>query len=131
NEIRRSADNAPQVEWKNVPAAVVGRRIMEECSTLTEAEKLIRAGKTAERHALVACDRDGGAVFEITPKTIVVRRGQNGICVGTNHFLSKELGVPAECPRLFVLTQALRMEKLGVADVAHKMHEANQGAWTA
>src|SRR5262249_9723938 len=106
-------------------------RVMEECATLNEAEKLIRASKPGERHALVACDRTGGAVFEITPKTVVVRRAKDGVCVGTNHFLSRELGVATDCRRLRKLTQAARMDKLGVEDVAKKMHEANQDAWTA
>jgi isopenicillin-N N-acyltransferase like protein len=131
NEIRRSADAAPGVDWKNAPTGVIARRVMEECGTLDEAEKLIRAGKPAERCAFVTCDRTGGAVFEITPKNIVMRRNGDGVCIGTNHFLSRELGVPTPCPRLQVLKQAERMEKLGVADVARKMHEANQGAWTA
>jgi predicted choloylglycine hydrolase len=131
NYIGASADGAPQVEWKNLPSAVLARRVMEECATLKEAEKLLRADMAAERGAIVACDRTGGAVFEITPKTVVVRRGKDGICVGTNHFLSRELGVATECRRLNTLSQAARMDKLGVADVAKKMHEANQGAWTA
>ena len=131
NYIGASADKAPQVEWKNLPSPVLARRIMEECATLKEAEKLIRASKPGERHALVACDRSGGAVFEITPKTVAVRCAKGGICAGTNHFLSRELGVSTDCRRLTTLTQAARMDKLGVDDVAKKMHEANQGAWTA
>ncbi len=131
NFIGESADGAPQVEWKNLPTAVIARRLLEECGTLAAAEKLLRASKPTERHSLVACDRGGGAVFEITSRTIVVRRDKDGICVGTNHFLSRELSVPTVCGRLTALTQAARLEKLGVSDVAKKMHEANQGAWTA
>jgi hypothetical protein len=131
NFIGASADDAPQVDWKNTPNAVIARRVLEECGSLTEAEQLMRASKFAERNAIVACDRQGGAVFETTPKSVVVRRGSEGICIGTNHFLSQELSVTKECWRMAVLTKAGQMEKLGVADVAQKMHEANQGPWTA
>ncbi len=130
NFIDKSADKAPQVDWQKVPTPVVARRILEECANLDEAEKLVRANIPAERGSVVACDRKGGAVLEITSKTLAVRRDQNGVCAGTNHFLSKELGTPMFCPRLEVLNKALKMDKLGVEDVAKLMHEANQRAWT-
>ena len=131
NEIRASADDAPQVEWQNAPTAVVGRRILEECATLADAEALLRATRPSQRIALVACDRAGGAVFEVTPKSLVVRRGENGVCAGTNHFLSKELGVPFDCWRLPRLLAAAQLDKLTVEAVANKVDEVNQGPRTA
>jgi hypothetical protein len=131
NAISHSADKAPQVEWKNTPNAVFARRVLEECGTLAEAEKLLRAGRPAERGSLVACDRTGGAVFEMTSKTLAVRRPEAGICIGTNHFLSQELGTPYDCRRMKVLSEVRGLAKLSVAEVARKMGEANQGAWTA
>jgi hypothetical protein len=131
NFIGRSADQAPAVDWTRTPSAVVARRALEECATITEAEKLVRACRPAERGAVVGCDRSGGGVLEITSKTIVLRRGTEGICVGTNHFVTKGLAVPGSCWRWPVLLKAGQMGQLGVADVARKMHEANQGAWTA
>jgi hypothetical protein len=131
NFIGESADGAPQVDWKNVPSGVIARRIMEECGTLTEGEKLARSVKAGERGAMVACDRTAGAVIEVTPRSVAVRRGKQGICVGTNHFCSPELGVNSQCRRFDILIKAEQMDKLGVDDVAKKMHEANQGAWTA
>jgi hypothetical protein len=130
NSIDRSADGAPSVEWGKMPASVVARRILEECGDLAAAEKLLRENRPAERYAMVACDRTGGAVFEITPKNIVMRRGQEGVCVGTNHFISRELGVPMACPRMASLSTASRLDKLSVAEVAKQMHAANQGPWT-
>jgi hypothetical protein len=130
NFIGGSADGAPQVDWQKTPSSVIARRLLEECSDLAAVEKLLRADRQAERHSLVACDKGGGAVFEITPKNLVVRRGQDGLCVGTNHFVSRELGVPTECRRLAILNEASRKEKLSVAEVAKMMHAANQGPWT-
>ena len=131
NFISRSADQAPAVDWDRTPGAVDARRVMEECATMTEAEKLVRTCWPAERGAAVGCDLHGGGVLEIASKTIVLRRGTDGICVGTNHFVSKELAVPTNCWRWPVLLKAGDLKKLSVADVARKMHEANQGAWTA
>jgi hypothetical protein len=104
---------------------------MEECGTLAEGEKLARSLKAGERGAMVACDRTGGGVLEVTPKTVVLRRGKQGICVGTNHFCSPELAVSTQCRRFDILIKAEQIDKLGVDDVARKMHEANQGRWTA
>ncbi len=131
NHIDRSADKAPQVSWANTPTCVVARRILEECGTIAEAEKVLRDARPAERHALTACDRAGGAVFETTAKTLVVRRGEGGLCAGTNHFVSRELAVPSFCPRLATLARAAETEQLTVADVAGQMAEVNQRAWTA
>ena len=40
---------------------------------------------------LAVTDREGVAVLEITPERVVVRRGQDGTCVCSNHFCSDEL----------------------------------------
>lgn len=130
NYIGKSADKAPLVEWKNMPTAVLGRRALEECTTIADVERLLRASPPTERCAAVACDRDGGAVLEMTPKTLVARR-DGGVCFGTNHFRSKELSVAETNWRAEVLAKAAGAERLGVADVARVMHDVNQGAWTA
>jgi isopenicillin-N N-acyltransferase like protein len=131
NEIRKSKDDAPALDLKKMPSAVLCRRMMEECATIAEAEKLARANKPAARQALVLCDRKGGAVLEATPKTVLLRRGSDGLCAQTNHFQSKELGETGFfCPRALALAKASREKKLGVKDVARYMGEAAQGAWT-
>lgn len=131
NFIGDSADESPQVDWDKIPPGVVGRRIMEECRSIDETEALIRENHPSERGAMVACDLSGGAVFEVTPKTIAVRRGEGGVCIGTNHFLSEGLMIPQQCWRMDILAEAAKEGKLGVADVAAAMHGANQGDWTA
>jgi hypothetical protein len=93
-------------------------------------EKCLRDNRPATMLLAVACDQTGGAVFEITPKNVHVRRGENGICVGTNHFLCPQLAVETKCSRFERLTGAQKIPRLGVADVARKLHEANQGAAT-
>jgi hypothetical protein len=132
NSIYQSADGSPALELKNTSTGVLARRVLEECGTLAEAEKLLRANKPAIRMAFGVCDRSGGGVFELTPKTVALRRSGDGFCYGTNRFDCKGLAsAEGFCPRAFVLAQTWRLGKVGVADVAKKMAEVNQGAATA
>ena len=81
---------------------------------------------------LAVCDRRGGAVLEMTPKSVVLRRGRDGdgICACTNHFRSKELAVWKWSRRYNVLTQAAAMKTIGIDDVARKLDAVNQGQMT-
>ncbi len=130
NDVTACADHAPVIDLKNTPTAVLCRRILEECSTIREAEKLVQANKPASRAIFVACDQEGGGVLEVTPRTVVLRRGSMGLCMATNHYECKELSVPGSCPRGDALARAALIKKLDVADVAGKLNEAHQGAWT-
>jgi hypothetical protein len=133
DEVNASADGAPQVDWEKMPSSVICRRILEECATAADVEKLVRADRPAERQALVVCDRAGGAVLEVTPKTVAVRRGDGGVCWATNHCRSKELLVPAaaKCWRADTFVRMKWPEKIGPGDVAKGLHAVNQKAWTA
>jgi hypothetical protein len=73
------------------PYALCYRRILEECSTIAEAQALLESMNRTGLSNLVVADRQGVATFEITPERVVVRRGSNGTCVCTNHFNTKEL----------------------------------------
>ena len=46
---------------------------------LPEAEALLRSMKRTTRLNLAVCDRQGCSVLEFTPKTVVLRRGEEGI----------------------------------------------------
>jgi isopenicillin-N N-acyltransferase like protein len=126
NEIRASKDGATQFEPSGLCAAVVGRRVLEEMSSVAEVEKFARAHKSAALHTVIVCDPKGGAVLEITPKTVAVRRAEDGICAATNHFRCKELATNLTCRRYAVFEECRRGPKLGVKDVAAKMHAACQ-----
>jgi hypothetical protein len=65
---------------KGVPYAMCYRRVLEECTTVEEAEKLLRSLPRTTTTNLAICDKHGGAVFEITPKTVYVRKPVNGTC---------------------------------------------------
>jgi predicted choloylglycine hydrolase len=102
--------------------------VLEECTTIAEAEKLLRSLKRTTTTCLAISDKNGSAVFEITPKELVVRRPNDGICICTNHFCSKELS-PAQkeirvrsLDRYRTLEQAAEMEKLDVADLKRNLN---------
>ena len=80
---------------------------------------------------MTACDAAGGAVFEITPKSVAVRKAKNDVCVCTNHFFSTELGIGQKCDRLPKL-EALQADgaKLGVADVFKSLDSVSAKGYT-
>lgn len=123
-------DNSVKFDADGTPYAMCFRRLLEECATVDEAEKLLRSMKRTTRINLAVCDTKTSAVFEITPKTIAVRRGENGICPCTNHFRTKDLGTGAKCWRYPLLEKSQELDKLDVKDVAKKLHEVNQGNLT-
>jgi hypothetical protein len=131
NDVGRAADNSRSIELGNTPTAVLSRQVLEECATVADVEAFLKRSKAAGRSIFFACDRNGGAVFEVTPNSVVIRRGDAGICEATNHFQSKELSIGETCQRGAMLARARRLNKLGVAEVADKMAAVNLGWRTA
>ena len=120
-----------------VPFALCYRRLLEECTTVQEAERLLRSMKRTTTNNLAICDRTGGAVFEITPSRVVVRHTKDGIGVCTNHFCSKELKLtrPRDLfttfERFDILEKArTQSKKMGIGDVQGYLDAANQGELT-
>jgi hypothetical protein len=131
HEVRKTKDASSSLDPKGVPYTMAFRRILEECTTVAEAEKLLRGIKRTTMLNLSVCDKDGGAVFEITTKNVVVRKPEADICTCTNHFVSKELNAGVACDRLPKLDAAREARtKLGLAEVAKKLDAVNQGAGT-
>jgi hypothetical protein len=110
-----------------VPRLLLLRRMLEECATVAEAEKLLRSARRTGLAALTVCDKQGGAVFEVTSKTVKVRRSTEGLCACTNHFRTEELAVSTKCRRFDVLEKTWATPKLGVSDVTKQLHAVNQG----
>ncbi len=120
-------------DGSGTPYALCYRRILEECATIAEAKDLLEGMKRTTTTNLVVADRDGVAVFEITPSHVVVRRSQNGACVCTNHFCSDELKPfvrfnyykTKDRYRTLDRAEASR-EKLTLADLQSGLHAACQ-----
>jgi len=126
--IKQSKDKAP-FNWKGTPLLLAFRRVLEECGTVAEAEKLLRDMQRTTTCCLTICDKTGGAVFEITPTNIEVRTHENGVCCCTNHFRSEKLCVDDKCGRYAKLAPLMIKDagKLGVKDVFAELDKVEQG----
>jgi hypothetical protein len=129
--IKKSKDKS-QFNWKGTPLLLAFRRVLEECSTVAEAEKLLREMPRTTTCCLTICDKSGGVVFEITPANLVVRAADNGVCCCTNHFRTEMLCVDNKCWRYEKLAplQAKDGGKLDIKDIFAKLDEVNQGKHT-
>ncbi len=130
HEVFLSADGSTWLNRKAMPYTLCFRRILEECTTIEEAEKLLRSLPRSTLLNLAVCDRCGVAVLEMTPKSVVLRRGADGICACTNHFRSEELAVLKWCRRYNILAQAATMKTIGLDDIARKLDAVKQGPMT-
>ena len=134
HEVFFARDGAPIFNPKGVPYMFCFRQILEECTTVEEAEKLLRATERTTILSLALCDRDNAVVLEMTPDSVVARHGSDGILACTNHFRSEKLSVwptPQLCNRYPKLIQARKLDQIDVADVAKKLNEVNLGRLTA
>ncbi len=129
--IKKSKDKA-DFNWKGTPLLLAFRRVLEECGTVAEAEKLLRDMPRTTTCCMTICDKSGGAVFEMTPKNVEVRTHENGVCCCTNHFRTDKLCVDAKCARYDKLSplQAKDAPKLGVTDVFAELDKVHQGKHT-
>lgn len=130
HEVYLSHDGATSFNPKGVPYTLAFRRVLEECGTIAEAEKLLREMPRTTLLNLAVCDARQAVVFELTPKTVAVRQPENGLCACTNHFRTRELSVLPLCRRYSGLIKAQAIDKLTVADVTKKLDEVNQGRLT-
>ena len=129
-EVNLSADGATAFNPLGTPYAMCFRRILEECTTIEEAQKLLLAMKRTTPMNLAICDRQRAAVLEMTPKSVVLRASEQGLCPCTNHFRSTELALSTACRRYEALDESRQMPKLGLPEVAARLHAAHQGAAT-
>lgn len=126
-EVHRSTEKKG-VNLGGTPVALCFRRLLEECTTVDEAEKLLRDQSRLIMCNLAVCDRKQAAVFEITPKTVLRRPAEHGQCACTNHFRTDALAVEKDnCPRYAKLAAAQKSDKLAVADIAKYLDAVNQG----
>jgi hypothetical protein len=130
-DVMSTADGSPPFDPSGTPLFLTFRRILEECTTVAEAEKLLKAAKRTTLMNLSVCDAAGtGVVFELTPKSVGVRKADGGLCCCTNHFRTDGLATDMKCPRFDELEKGRGLAKLGLAEVQARLHAANQGAAT-
>lgn len=90
-EVAQSRMTEIRFNIEGLPYALCYRKILEECATIDEAYKLLCSLPRTGLSNLAVIDRQGAAVFEITPEKVVLRRGENGTCAAANHFCSEAL----------------------------------------
>jgi hypothetical protein len=81
----------PSFNPKGVPYALCLRKVLEECTTIDEAHKLLARLPRTTTINLAIADRRGVAAFEITPAHVIRRDATDGACVCTNHFCAPPL----------------------------------------
>lgn len=129
-DVYSTADDSPFFDPGGTPLMFCYRRVLEECATVEEAEKLLRTIKPTTRMNLAVCDEKGGVVFELTPKSVAVRRPADDVLPCTNHFRTPELTVGTRCRRYKTLEENLGKKTFALQDVARLMHAVNQGPAT-
>jgi isopenicillin-N N-acyltransferase-like protein len=129
-DVYATADGSVMFDPGGTPLMFCYRRVLEECQTVDEAEKLLRSIKPTTRMNLAVCDQQTGAVFELTPKNLEVRRPVKDVLACTNHFRTPKLTTDVQCPRYRTLEAAFDRERFAFEDVARLMHAVNQGPAT-
>ena len=131
NEIYTSKDGSPKSDLKGVPMLILFRKLLEECSTVEDVEKMLNATRRTGYFCLTVCDAKGGCVFEVTTKSVIARKGAENLCCCTNHFRTDELCISNKCRRYDILEKTRKNgEKLGVDEVYAELHKVNQGRFT-
>jgi hypothetical protein len=123
-------DDSAKLDVSGIPYTLALRRVLEECSTVAEAEKLVRSLRRTVRQNIALCDVKGGAVFEVTPRTFAARHAVEGICACTNHFRTEGLATSTKCERYAALEKSRDTKRFDVKEVAKQKDAVNQGAWT-
>lgn len=129
-DVYESADGSSRFDVTGVPMALVFRQILEECTTVAEAQALLERTKPTTYANLAVCDRQQGVIFEITPKQVLRRNADGALLPCTNHFRTPGLAVDEQCWRYDRLQAIPRDKRLGVAEIQAALHAANQGELT-
>jgi hypothetical protein len=110
------------------------RRILEECATVAEAFALLSQMKRTSIGNLAVADREGVAVFEITPQRVIMRRTMNGTTICTNHFCAAELKPRVQInwfttlDRFATLDRLAQVQgKLGTGELQMALHAVSGG----
>ncbi|MAT71274.1 MAG: hypothetical protein CMJ58_17320 [Planctomycetaceae bacterium] len=129
-DVERSADKSRKFDPSGVPMALTFRRILEECSTVDEAQQLLADTRATTWMNLIVCDTQRSAVFEITPNNVARRDATDGVTACTNHFRTDELTVGEPCWRYPRLADAQQADAWTVESMQGLMHSVNQRGLT-
>jgi len=101
-----SREKEPASNPIGTPLYCTFRRVLEECSSVKEAEELLRKSEGYTKSILlVACDTERATVFEITTRKIATRDSEAHLLICTNHYRSPDLCLSMDCPRYEALAR--------------------------
>jgi predicted choloylglycine hydrolase len=127
-EVAHVKKGEKKFDGTGTPFALCYRRLLEECATVEEAEKLLKSMKRTTLTNLVIGDPKHTVIFEITPQSLIVRQPEDGLGSCTNHFCSPQLK-PARQPDVFwtherfdELEKARKLPKVGIEDMHKSLH---------
>ena len=126
-DVEQSADGSRKFESTGMPLAFAYRQILEECTTVDEAEALLRRIKPTTWMNLAVCDRAGGAIFEITPGHVARRNDEGGVVRCTNHFRTAGMTTGETCWRYDRLCELPAEGPLDLHSVHERLDAVNQG----
>lgn len=130
-DVYRTGDGSPVFNAMGCPLAMTYRRILEECTTVAEAQKILEDAPRTTYMNLVVCDSKTARTFELSPKQVGVRKPEEAILSCTNHFRVDGMAANEKCWRYDKLTELrAKTPTFGVADVHKAMHLVNQGRFT-
>lgn len=130
HEVHFTNDESPIYNPEGIPYSMVMRQVMENCSTVEEAIAHLKRTPRTTLLNIGLCDRKRAAVAEITPKNVVVREAENGLCACTNHFRTPELRVFVISRRHEQLLEAQKIPRIDVPTIEKKLNEVNLGFLT-
>jgi len=123
HEVYFSSDDSPMFDPEGVPYLFAFRRVLEECTTVNEAAEMLRGMRRTTKLNLAVCDPHDAAVLEMTPKTLHVRRCEEGLLACTNHFRTEGLALLRICPRYNRLMEAQKLERIDLKEMREKLRQ--------
>lgn len=132
-EVFQSRPFSGRLNLGGTPYAMLFRRILETCSTVSEARDQLQRARRSTLFNLVVADRRRVAVLECTPRRVHERPAESGVTLCTNHFCLEQLqpiwvrDVYSTYTRHRALRQCERSgSTFGVADLHAALHAAGQ-----
>jgi isopenicillin-N N-acyltransferase-like protein len=111
NILHHRRDGGPM----GVPVHLILRALLEQCTTVEDAESLLGDSPTSGSSAVTVVDAaGGGAVFEVSPSGVARIDPRNGFLAHTNHFVDPGLG-DGEASELELDGSRARLELLETA----------------
>lgn len=135
-EVMAARDGEGRFNPEGIPYALCFRTLLEDCTTIEQAKKKLETLPRTTMFNMIVADRNKVGTFEVTPKSVVFRPSEEGICACTNHFCTdikpkEKVNIAGTYDRFDAL-MALKdkKEKQTVEDVRKKLDEVNLGRLT-